>query len=118
MSFLYGFLNFLDILGYVFAFANDDISNLKNDRGDSQKAASNGHNSAINSQNEQHQKQMKLADDLGEEMQCSICIDYVYQCVTLIPCLHNVREEFSYFIDDNKVLCCLFLWLDEEIWCL
>jgi len=87
----------LDILGYVFAFANEDISNLKNDRGDSQKAASNGQNSSMNSQNEQIQKQMKLADELGEEMQCSICIDYVYQCVTLIPCLHNVKAFFGLY---------------------
>lgn len=28
---------------------------------------------------------------LGEEMQCLICIDYLYQPVTLVPCLHNVK---------------------------
>jgi len=76
-----------DILGYVFAYANDDISDLKQNRGDSQQASSNGQNNS--QQNDQMQKQLKLADELGEEMQCSICIDYVYQCVTLIPCLHN-----------------------------
>mmetsp|Transcript_386 Transcript_386/g.357 ORF Transcript_386/g.357 Transcript_386/m.357 type:complete len:106 (+) Transcript_386:51-368(+) len=32
---------------------------------------------------------MKFQDDLGEEMQCVICIDFIYQCVTSIPCLHN-----------------------------
>mmetsp|Transcript_23903 Transcript_23903/g.20869 ORF Transcript_23903/g.20869 Transcript_23903/m.20869 type:complete len:180 (+) Transcript_23903:533-1072(+) len=35
------------------------------------------------------EEQDKLADDLGEEMQCSVCIDYIYQCVTVVPCLHN-----------------------------
>jgi len=39
--------------------------------------------------NDQIPKQLKLSDELGEEMECYICIDYVYQCVTLIPCLHN-----------------------------
>ena len=34
-------------------------------------------------------KQNKFQEDLGEEMMCCICIDYIYQCVTSIPCLHN-----------------------------
>ena len=31
-----------------------------------------------------------MDDDLGEEMKCLICLDYLYQPVTLIDCLHNV----------------------------
>jgi len=35
------------------------------------------------------EKNLKFQEELGEEMKCCICIDYIYQCITLIPCLHN-----------------------------
>ena len=34
-------------------------------------------------------QQCKLNDDLSSEMKCSICLNYIYHCVTVLPCLHN-----------------------------
>jgi E3 ubiquitin-protein ligase CHFR len=35
-------------------------------------------------------KKPKLSSDLSDDLRCKICIDVIYQCVTLMPCLHNV----------------------------
>jgi hypothetical protein len=45
-------------------------------------------------------KKQKLNDNLGEEMICTICMDHIYKCITLIDCLHNVIiiENFSFVV--------------------
>jgi len=59
---------------------------------------------ALEEQKKLTEKQSKLADDLGEEMKCCICIDYIYQCVTLVPCLHNFCAAcFSDWMKKSKV---------------
>jgi E3 ubiquitin-protein ligase CHFR len=35
-------------------------------------------------------KKPKMNSDLSDDLRCGICIDVIYQCVTLMPCLHNV----------------------------
>lgn len=35
-------------------------------------------------------KKPKLNSDLSEDLQCGICVSVIHQCVTLMPCLHNV----------------------------
>ena len=70
-----------DILGYVFSSFVEDGAKLKRQREEDQRL--------LQEEKKQAEKQQKFQDDLGEEMRCCICIDYIYQCVTLIPCLHN-----------------------------
>ena len=41
------------------------------------------------SPNLKSEKSPQREDDLGEEVRCCICIDYIYNCVTALPCLHN-----------------------------
>jgi E3 ubiquitin-protein ligase CHFR len=70
-----------DILGYVFSSMVEDGSKLKRQREEDQKR--------LEEEKKQTEKQLKFQEDLGEEMRCCICIDYIYKCITLIPCLHN-----------------------------
>lgn len=35
-------------------------------------------------------KRAKIDSDLSEEITCGICMELIHQCVTLMPCLHNV----------------------------
>jgi len=70
-----------EALGYVFSANHEDASALKRKREEEEKA--------IEEARKINEKQQKFQEELGEEMQCVICIDYIYQCVTLIPCLHN-----------------------------
>lgn len=70
-----------DTLGYVFSSTLEESSKLKRQREEDMKK--------LAEEKKQTEKQMKFQEDLGEEMRCCICIDYIYQCVTLIPCLHN-----------------------------
>ena len=70
-----------DIVGYVFSSLMDDSLKMKKQREEDQKK--------LLEEKKQTEKQMRFQEDLGEEMQCCICIDYIYKCVTLIPCLHN-----------------------------
>ena len=67
-----------DIMGYVFSFLN--LPKI-----DNKKLAEETINETLKQEQE---KKTKLDDELGEEMQCPICIDYIYQCVSMIPCLH------------------------------
>ena len=70
-----------DILGYVFSSMIEDNNKLKKQREEDQKL--------LLEEKKQTEKALKFQEDLGEEMRCCICIDYIYKCVTLIPCLHN-----------------------------
>ncbi len=70
-----------DILGYVFSSMVEDGAKLKKQREEDQKR--------LEEEKKQTEKQLKFQEDLGEEMRCCICIDYIYKCITLIPCLHN-----------------------------
>lgn len=36
-------------------------------------------------------KKPKLTSDLSEDLCCGICTGVIHQCVTLMPCLHNVN---------------------------
>jgi hypothetical protein len=71
----------LDILGYIFTFTNLSAVSSKRKAEEDLKRE--------NELKEEKKQKMKQDDELGEEMQCSVCIDYIYQCITLIPCLHN-----------------------------
>ena len=70
-----------ETLGYVFSSMIEDSSKLKRQREEDQKL--------LLEEKKQAEKQLKFQEELGEEMRCCICIDYIYRCVTLIPCLHN-----------------------------
>ena len=35
-------------------------------------------------------KRIKLDQEYSDEMKCGICIELMYQAVTVMPCLHNV----------------------------
>ena len=65
-------------------------------------------------EDKQHEgKSAKLKDEIGEEVECSICIDYIYKCVTAWPCLHNFCAAcFSDLMQKSK-LCPV---CQEEIW--
>jgi E3 ubiquitin-protein ligase CHFR len=36
-------------------------------------------------------KKVKTSDieKLGTEMNCGICLDYIFECVSILDCLHN-----------------------------
>ncbi|CAK77621.1 unnamed protein product (macronuclear) [Paramecium tetraurelia] len=38
---------------------------------------------------EQQQKKIQMLEDMQEDMHCPICDDLIFQCVSLVPCLHN-----------------------------
>mmetsp|Transcript_19355 Transcript_19355/g.16567 ORF Transcript_19355/g.16567 Transcript_19355/m.16567 type:complete len:166 (-) Transcript_19355:288-785(-) len=48
------------------------------------------------------EKNSQFHDSLAEEMKCCICLDYIHQCVTTIPCLHNFCSA------------CLSCWIDKS----
>ena len=58
-------------------------------------------------QSEEHklqQQSSKLSAALSPEMECSICLDHIYQCVTVMPCLHNFCGAcFSDYMQKFKV---------------
>lgn len=86
-----------EIMGYVFSSVNrpEEIS-LKRQREDNQKAIEEG--------KKLYEKNLRFQEELGEEMMCCICIDYLYQCVTLIPCLHNFCAAcFSDWMQKSKI---------------
>jgi len=39
---------------------------------------------------EENLKRLKIDEEYSEEMKCGICLDFMYQTVTAMPCLHNV----------------------------
>lgn len=70
-----------ETIGYIFSVTMQEDSQRKRQREEDQKA--------LIEEQRQKEKNLKFQEELGEEMRCCICIDYIYQCVTLIPCLHN-----------------------------
>jgi E3 ubiquitin-protein ligase CHFR len=36
-----------------------------------------------------HKKALKFDEDISNEMLCCICCEFLYQCVTAVPCMHN-----------------------------
>ena len=72
-----------DALGYQLVMTKPVQTNpLKRDRDDGWEVP------LIPSQKLKPQNSI-VGTDLGEEMRCCICIDYIYNCVTALPCLHN-----------------------------
>ncbi len=86
-----------EIMGYVFSSVKrPEDTLLKRQREDNQKAIEEG--------KKLHEKNLRFQEELGEEMMCCICIDYLYQCVTLIPCLHNFCAAcFSDWMQKSKI---------------
>lgn len=70
-----------ETIGYIFSLIMQEDGKRKRQREEDQKA--------LIEEQRQKEKNLKFQEELGEEMRCCICIDYLYQCVTLIPCLHN-----------------------------
>ena len=63
---------------------------------------------------EQHEgKSSKWMNGIGEEMECSVCIDYIYKCVTLWPCVHNFCAACFSDIMQKSKLCPV---CQGEIW--
>jgi len=86
-----------DVLGYVFSFADVDNPNKRKAEEEIKKAE------IAKDIATEIEKKTKMDEELGEEMQCSICIDYIYQCVTLIPCLHNFCAScYSDWMEKSK----------------
>jgi len=71
-----------DALGYVFSSSREIKETI-------QKRMREEDKKALEHEKKLVEKNLKFQEELGEEMKCCICIDYIYQCVTLIPCLHN-----------------------------
>lgn len=85
-----------DILGYVFSSMVEGNAKIKRQREEDQKL--------LLEEKKQTEKQLKFQEELGEEMQCCICIDYIYKCITLIPCLHNFCSScFSDWMEKSSV---------------
>ncbi|CAD8179934.1 unnamed protein product [Paramecium octaurelia] len=38
---------------------------------------------------EQQQKKLQMMEEMQDDIHCPICDDVIFQCVSLIPCLHN-----------------------------
>jgi len=72
-----------EVIGYVFTVLVDETSELKRKKEEEQIRSS------LEEEKKLSEKQNKFQEELGEEMMCCICIDYIYNCVTAIPCLHN-----------------------------
>jgi len=70
-----------EIIGYIFSAVQLTESISKKKREEEEKA--------LEEERKKTEKQSKFQEELGEEMQCCICIDYIYQCASVIPCLHN-----------------------------
>lgn len=84
-------------IGYVFSGVQKNENPLKHKR--------DAETEEIKETKKQNEKLKKLHDSLQEEMMCSICMDYLYQCVTVIPCLHNFCAA------------CLSEWLENSKQC-
>jgi len=86
-----------EAIGYVFSSVkSSEDPALKREREDNQKAIEEG--------KKLYEKNLRFQEELGEEMKCCICIDYLYQCVTLIPCLHNFCAScFSDWMQKSKI---------------
>jgi len=86
-----------EAIGYVFSSVkSSEDPALKRQREDNQKAIEEG--------KRQYEKNLRFQEELGEEMKCCICIDYLHQCVTLIPCLHNFCAScFSDWMEKSKL---------------
>ena len=63
-------LNNKEIIGFVFALEKETI--LKE------------------IEESQRKKRIQIDEEYSEEMKCGICIDFLFEPVTVIPCLHNV----------------------------
>lgn len=37
----------------------------------------------------EREKKKQMAEQLGEDFKCGICCEYIYDCATVSPCLHN-----------------------------
>jgi len=72
-----------EVIGYVFTVLVDETNELKRKKEEEQIRSS------LEQEKKISEKQNKFQEELGEEMMCCICIDYIYNCVTAIPCLHN-----------------------------
>ena len=71
-------MSFPDIIGFVFSAQKKSENQYKLERGSSDEKITAHSNQTP-----------KMDSEVGEEMKCSICLDYIYQCATIIPCLHN-----------------------------
>ena len=70
-----------EVIGYVFSVIVTESSDLKRKREEELKS--------LEEEKKIIEKQSKFEEQVGEEMMCCICIDFIYNCVTSIPCLHN-----------------------------
>ena len=62
-----------DVIAYVFSLTG----------------ATQGKRKSSKDKTESEQKRQKIDDALSDEMKCCICMDMIYQAVTVMPCLHN-----------------------------
>ncbi len=87
-----------EVIGYVFTVLIDESSELKRKREEEEIKSS------LEQEKKLSEKQNKFQEELGEEMMCCICIDYIYNCVTSIPCLHNFCAScFSGWMEKSKI---------------
>jgi len=87
-----------EVIGYVFTVLIDETNELKRKREEEEIKSS------LEQEKKLSEKQNKFQEELGEEMMCCICIDYIYNCVTAIPCLHNFCAScFSGWMEKSKM---------------
>ena len=67
------------VLGFVFSpLQPKNLESLKKPRAEVQQIPQ-----------EEIEKRKKFEQKVSEEIFCSICLGHIYQCVTIMPCLHN-----------------------------
>ena len=74
----------IEVIGFIFTVADDEQFH--------------GTKRGSTALDENDAKKSKLDDEYSEEMQCGICIDLMYQAVTVMPCLHSVKSAYISYI--------------------
>ena len=85
----------IERIDFVFTLGAESLSSDKGKRTDCEKAEGD------KDEAKEETKKSKDDEDYSEEMTCGICIDILYQAVTVMPCLHNV--QFKSFTPSSSV---------------
>ena len=83
-----------EISGFVFCPTQAETSQLKRSRTDTQHR---------DQRIEVSKKEDHVKNAMNAEAKCAICLDYIYNCVVVMPCLHNFCAScISDWIEDSE----------------
>ena len=85
-----------EVLGFVFCPVLNEVNQLKRNREETQQP---------NERKEMTKKNDKMNMTMKAELKCAICLDYIYCCVVVLPCLHNFCAA------------CISEWIDSSDSC-